>query len=55
MEALWDIDGFYYDATVEVVNTDENNGITYDLRFIQDNVLMRGRKPSQIQRVRYDL
>jgi hypothetical protein len=51
VEALWDADGFYYDAKVDKVNNGKN-GVTYDLRFIQDNVVEKGRKPSQIQGVR---
>jgi hypothetical protein len=51
VEALWDADGFYYDAEVEKVHNSKY-GVTYDLRFVQDNILEKGRKPTQIQGLR---
>jgi len=51
VEALWDDDGFYYDARVEKV-VKSKGGITYDIKFVQDKVTVKGRKPSQLQPLR---
>lgn len=48
VEALWD-DGRMYAARIEKVNQVKNGAYTYDVRFTEDKVLVKGKKSSQIQ------
>jgi hypothetical protein len=50
VEALWDADGFFYSAKIMKVINNSKQGVTYDVQFVQDKVMAKSRKPSQIQR-----
>jgi hypothetical protein len=47
VEALWD-DGRMYAARIEKINVIKG-GHTYDIRFSEDKIVLKGRKASQIQ------